>query len=183
MAEEAQKVQMTEEAQNVQNGTENNGAGAKATVTFSTMKPQLVVEAPKASDAVQFYKTAFGAVEVSRFTQPKRKADQELPLVISAELKLGSAVFLVSDLADDASTEQLKSGGAGIAFSLETEEVDAAISQAVAAGAVAVGEVTESEGISGSSRVGKVKDPYGFVWMICTPPKDAAADGEARILL
>lgn len=78
-----------------------NGAAMKE-VVFKAVKPRLYVEAPKANDAVQFYKAAFGAEEVNRTMHPKRKADQELPLLLSAELQLGSSTFLVSDLiADD----------------------------------------------------------------------------------
>lgn len=79
--------------------------GAKASpVVFTAAKPWLVVDAPKANDAVQFYKAAFGAEEVSRVNHPKRKADQELPLILSAELKLGSSIVVVSDLTDDSSS-------------------------------------------------------------------------------
>ena len=42
------------------------------------MKPQLLVEASKVTDAVQCYKTAFGAVEINRNMETKRKAEQEL---------------------------------------------------------------------------------------------------------
>lgn len=72
-------------------------------VVFSAVKPWIVVDAPKASEAVQFFKSAFGAEEVSRSNHPKRKAEQEQPLVLSAELKLGSFVFVVSDLTEDSS--------------------------------------------------------------------------------
>lgn len=83
---------MAQEAQN----------GSKAVeLVFAAVKPWLVVEAPKANDAVQFYKAAFGAEEVNRVNHPKRKAEQELPLVLSAELKLGSISIVVSDLTDD----------------------------------------------------------------------------------
>lgn len=79
-----------------------NGGAEKATlVKFSAMKPQLMVEAPKAADAVQFYKTAFGAVEAGRSVYPKRKADQELPHILSAELELAGSTIVVSDIADD----------------------------------------------------------------------------------
>lgn len=83
--------------------TENtNGAAVeKKTVTFTAMKPQLFVESSKASDAVAFYKSAFGAEELNRVTHPKRKADQELPLLLSAEIKLGSTSILISDVSDD----------------------------------------------------------------------------------
>lgn len=80
---------------------ETNGAAAEKTVTFTSLKPQLFVEASKASDAVAFYKAAFGAEEVNRISHPKRKADQELPLLLSAEIKLGSSSILISDLSDD----------------------------------------------------------------------------------
>ncbi|KAK9192434.1 hypothetical protein WN944_003125 [Citrus x changshan-huyou] len=52
---------------------------APATSTnFMGMKPQLLVEASKANGSVQFYETAFGAVEISRNMETKRKAEQEL---------------------------------------------------------------------------------------------------------
>lgn len=83
--------------QGVQNG---DGAEAKA-VSFTAVKPQLVVEAPKASDAISFYKAAFGAEEVSRSLHPKRKADQELPLILSSQLLLAGTTILISDGSDD----------------------------------------------------------------------------------
>lgn len=84
--------------QEVQNGGAEKVAEA---VAFTAVKPQLLVEAPKASDAVQFYKAAFGAEEAGRTLHSKRKAEQELPLILSAELKLAGSTILVSDLADD----------------------------------------------------------------------------------
>lgn len=88
-------------AQESVDGVKNRAADLKPVVEFSALKPQLFVEAPKASDAVQFFKVAFGAEEVNRVMNPKRKADQELPLILSAELKLGSSFIIVSDLASD----------------------------------------------------------------------------------
>uniref|UniRef100_A0A2P2JEJ0 Uncharacterized protein MANES_12G054100 n=1 Tax=Rhizophora mucronata TaxID=61149 RepID=A0A2P2JEJ0_RHIMU len=158
---------------------DKNGGSQKADVevAFTAVKPQLFVEAPKASDAVQFYKTAFGAVETGRITQPKRKADQELPHVVSAQLQLAGCTILVADLADDSPT--VKTDVAEITLCLETEDVEGAISKAVAAGAVAEGEITEGGGACfGCERVGQVKDPYGFVWFICSPAKKCCADAE-----
>ncbi|GFP91179.1 uncharacterized protein at5g48480 [Phtheirospermum japonicum] len=165
-------------AQEVQNGA-GVGNGSKAdAVAFAAVKPWLVVEAPKASDAVLFYKAAFGAEEVSRVNHSKRKADQELPLVLSAELKLGSSTIVVSDLTDDTSAP-VKSAVTGSVFCLETEDVEAAVTKAVAAGAVSEGEISEGEGACCGGRVGKVKDPYGNIWLICSPSKksgDVAAE-------
>ena len=69
---------------------------------------------------------------------------------------------------------RVKTGGTECVICLETEDVQAAIAKAVSAGAVSEGELTEGEGAGCSGLVGKVKDPYGFVWQICTPAKKCA---------
>lgn len=50
-------------------------------------------------------------------------------------------------------------------FCLETEEIDAAVENAVRAGAIALGEIAKASG----GRTSKVMDPYGYVWMISCP--------------
>lgn len=89
--------------QDAQNGGSENAATATATA-FVAVKPQLFVEAPKANDAVSFYKAAFGAEEVGRTLNPKRKAEHELPLILSAELKIAGSSILVADLVDDSAS-------------------------------------------------------------------------------
>ncbi|KVH94194.1 hypothetical protein Ccrd_003747 [Cynara cardunculus var. scolymus] len=51
----------------------------------------------------------------------------------------------------------------------KTEDIEAAVDKAVKAGAE--GDMTEGEGAWFGGRVGKVKDPYGIVWLICAPAK------------
>ncbi|KAK2360435.1 Lactoylglutathione lyase / glyoxalase I family protein [Trifolium repens] len=155
--------------QDAQNGGSEN---ATPTLSFLAFKPQLSVEALTANDAVLFYKNAFAAEEVSRTLNPKRKADQETPLVLSADLKIAGSSFVVATVDDPSSL--VNSGGNGVVFSLEAEDIEAAIAKAVSAGAVAEGEVVEFEGASGGGRVGKVTDPYGYVWQISTPVKKVA---------
>ncbi|KAJ4847952.1 hypothetical protein Tsubulata_012162 [Turnera subulata] len=165
--------------QEVQNGSSDKTAEE---VAFSAVKLLLTVEAPKASDAVQFYKAAFGAVEICRSTQPKRKAEQELPHIISAQLQLAGVPVLVSDHADDSVPV-----GAEVPLCLETPNVEAAVAKAVAAGGVLDGEVAEGDGACcGAGRVAKVKDPYGYLWKICSPvpapaPAPAPAPGPADV--
>lgn len=88
----------------VQNGGSETVAVAAAAVSFTAVKPHLLVEAPKANDAVLFYKAAFGAEEVDRTLHPKRKAEQEQPLILRAELKLAGFTFVVSDFAEDSAS-------------------------------------------------------------------------------
>ncbi|KAI3926376.1 hypothetical protein MKX01_032564 [Papaver californicum] len=75
--------------------------GKSVSVSVISVKPQLVV-----------------CEELKRDLHHKRKADQELPPVVSAELKLGSFVFM-------------------------TDDVNGLIKGAVSAGAVLDGEITE----------------------------------------
>ncbi|KAG5051281.1 hypothetical protein JHK87_003479 [Glycine soja] len=46
----------------------------------------------------------FGAEEVGRMLNPKHKAKHELPLILSAELKIAGSTILVTDLVDDTSS-------------------------------------------------------------------------------
>ena len=66
---------------------------------------------------------------------------------------------------------RVKTEGTGCVLCLETMDVEAAIAKAVSAGAVAEGEITEGDAACNGGRVGKVKDPYGYAWLICSPPK------------
>ncbi|PIA35867.1 hypothetical protein AQUCO_03400036v1 [Aquilegia coerulea] len=90
---------VVEVVSDVNNGGSENGK--TKSVSFSALKHQLIFQAPKAAEAIQFYKSAFGAEELNRDIHPKRKADQELPLILSAELKLASSVIIISDQTDD----------------------------------------------------------------------------------
>lgn len=57
-----------------------NGGGAEKTLSFKAFKPELLVEAPKASDAVVFYKAAFGAEEVNRTLHRNARLSKKLLL-------------------------------------------------------------------------------------------------------
>ena len=86
-------------------------------------------------------------------------------LFLLSSLIVVSFVFFVFQL------RRVKTEGTGCVLCLETEDVEAAISKAVGAGAVAEGEITEGDGACCGGRVGKIKDPYGYVWLICSPAK------------
>ncbi|KAJ1427882.1 Vicinal oxygen chelate [Sesbania bispinosa] len=162
----------------VQNGETEKVAAAA--VSFSAVKPRLFVEAPKANDAVSFYKAAFGAEEVGRTLHPKRKAEQELPLVLSAELKISGFSILVSDLTHD-SVDAPKSEGKIDVLCLKTEDVGATIAKAVSAGAVEEARLEEGEDMCCGGRVGmgRVKDPYGIVWILFSPSKKKCGEANA----
>ncbi|KAL8055701.1 hypothetical protein ABFX02_04G072600 [Erythranthe guttata] len=159
---------MVLEAEEVVVAAGNGSTAAAPRVVFTSGKPWLAVEPPRAIDAVEFYKAAFGAEEVGRVAHAKRKAEQDLPLILAAELKIGSFVFVVSNFIEGSAL--LKSAMNGIVFTLQTDDVETAVDKAVAAGAVLYGgEADEAERACFSGRTAFVKDPYGNVWLIASP--------------
>ncbi|CAF2035858.1 unnamed protein product [Brassica rapa] len=153
-----------------------NGAttAVEKAVTFTAYKPQLIVEAHKVGDAVAFYKAVFGAVETGRSLYPKRKADQELPHLVSSELELAGTTVVVSDIVFIFVTLNSAKTGTMPAI-LETDDVEAAVAKAVAAGAVKV-EEEEEGGVKG-----KVTDPFGFTWIFVTPAKKSEEEGNKEV--
>jgi PhnB protein len=120
--------------------------------------PELSVR--RGRDAVEFYKRAFGAVEVYRVGG----TDEHEAVV--AQLSVGDASFWVADEAPpngNYSPESL--GGATVRLLLVVEDPDAAFERAVVAGATEVDPVGEEHGW----RLGRVKDPFGHQWEIGKP--------------
>ncbi|KAK9139856.1 hypothetical protein Scep_009537 [Stephania cephalantha] len=87
----------------------------------------------------------------------KRKVEQSSLSSRKPNSRLDRLVFIVADHSEG---PPALSGGS---FWLETNDVEGAVSKAVKAGAIAEGEIAEGENVT---RVGRVKDPYGYVWLI-----------------
>jgi PhnB protein len=108
--------------------------------------------------AVEFYKTAFSAVEVYRVEDPGG--------AVVSRLSIEGAEFWVSDEAPEqgnVSPETL--GGASSRMILTVRDPDARFAQALAAGATQVAPVEEAYGW----RLGHIVDPFGHHWEIGRP--------------
>ncbi len=109
------------------------------------------------SRAVEFYKSAFGAIELFRI-------GDEASTV--AQLSIGGAEFWLSDESPDHfnfSPQTLT--GSTVRIVLTVDDPDAVFAKAIAAGAKQVFAVTEENGW----RVGRVADPFGHQWEIGCP--------------
>ncbi|XP_004136370.1 uncharacterized protein At5g48480 [Cucumis sativus] len=146
--------------------------GVEKTLSFKAFKPQLLLQAPKATDAVDFYKAAFAAEELNRTLHSKRKAEQETPAILSVELRVSDFSLLVSNVFDDSASAE-KVAESRVVLFLETEDIEAAVSKAVSAGAVVESKIAEGDGPYVGNRVAKLKDPFGFTWLIGTPAKES----------
>jgi PhnB protein len=113
----------------------------------------------KSAQAVEFYKSAFGAVEVYRIEDPDGN--------VVARLSIDGAEFWLSDESPEHhnfSPETLDGRGT-VKMILTVADPDAVFARAVSAGATEVQPVSEEHGW----RVGRVADPYGHHWEIGRP--------------
>lgn len=120
--------------------------------------PELSVRRGRA--AVEFYKTAFGAVEVYRVNGTDQHED------VVAQLSVGNASFWVSDESPahgNFSPESL--GGATTRVLLIVEDPESVMARAVAAGATRIYPVGEEHGWL----LGRIEDPFGHHWEIGKP--------------
>jgi PhnB protein len=119
-----------------------------------TVSPYLIVNDGAA--ALDFYKKAFGAVELMRHTDPTGK--------------VGHA----DEFPDFGARSPQSIGGSPVGIHLYVEGVDALASRAIAAGAKVVRPVQDQ---FYGDRNGTFEDPFGHIWHISThiedvPPED-----------
>jgi PhnB protein len=110
------------------------------------------------AQAVDFYKSAFGASEVYRVEDPGGG--------VVAKLSVNGAEFWLSDESPEHGSERPESlGGGPIRMILTVADPDAVFTQAVNAGASEVFPVGEEHGW----RLGRIVDPFVHHWEIGRP--------------
>jgi PhnB protein len=110
--------------------------------------------------AVEFYKQAFGAVEVYRV------GGDDVNQAVVSQLQIGEASFWVADESPEHSNFSPETvGGGTVRMLLIVEDPDAAIERAVAAGA----SLVRSAGDEHGWRLGRIADPFGHHWEIGKP--------------
>lgn len=108
--------------------------------------------------AVEFYKSAFGAIEVFKIEAPDG--------AVVARLSIEGAEFWVADESPEHQNFSPESlGGGTVRMILTVLDPDAVFARAVAAGAREVSAVKEEYGW----RLGRVVDPFGHHWEIGHP--------------
>lgn len=121
--------------------------------------------------ALEFYKQAFGAVEIMRMGDPGGKIGH-------AEIKIGRSIIMVSDEFPELGVVSPKSlGGTACALMFYFPDVDAIVTQAVAAGAKIIRAV---ENQFYGDRSGKLEDPFGHVWWVATHIEDVSPEEMER---
>jgi PhnB protein len=136
---------------------------------YRTVTPYLIVS--DANKAIDFYKRAFGAKEITRMDGPQGK-------ISHAELKIGDSMIMLSDEMPGSSTRSPQSlGGTTAAVVLYLADVDSVFKQATSAGAKV--EMPLADMFWGD-RYGKLVDPFGHSWSLATHKEDVAPEEMGR---
>ncbi len=123
------------------------------------------------SEAIEFYKKAFGAEEVMRLPNPDGTLGH-------AEIKIGDAVVMLADESSDYGNLSPKTlGGSAVRLHMYVEDVDAFFDRAIAAGAKVL--IPLADQFYGD-RSGRLEDPYGHVWLVSTHVEDVSPEEMQR---
>ena len=137
---------------------------------MQTVAPHLVVE--DAASAIEFYKRAFGAVELGRHPMPDGKR------LMHAAIRIGnSTVFLVDAIPEFELKGPKVLGGSPVTIHLSVEDADAVAAKAAAAGATITMPVEEA---FWGDRYGKLVDPFGHHWSVSTHVRDVSPEEMAK---
>jgi PhnB protein len=137
---------------------------------FHTLTAHLVVKG--ASQAIEFYKKAFGAEELGRLTGPNGNS------VMHADLKIGdSHIFLVDEFPEMDCRGPESIGGTPVTIHMYVEDVDAAFAKAVTAGAKVQMPLAD---MFWGDRYGVVTDPFGHSWSLASHKEDLTQEEIAK---
>ncbi|HEX3685324.1 MAG TPA: VOC family protein [Bryobacteraceae bacterium] len=130
---------------------------------YHTVTPYLVVKG--ASDALDYYKQAFGATGINRMDAPDGR-------IMHAEFKIGDSIIMLSEeMGPNRSPQSL--GGSPVSIFLYVEDVDSVFNQAVKAGAK---PDMPPQDMFWGDRFGKLTDPFGHLWALATHVEDVAPE-------
>ena len=136
---------------------------------YHSVTPYLVMK--NAAAAIEFYKKAFGAVELLRMAAPGGKVGH-------AEIKIGDSPVMLADEYPDMGFKGPESlGGTPVSLMVYVDDVDRIYPQAIAAGGK---EVRPLQNQFYGDRSGTLTDPFGHVWTVSTHVEDVTEEELAK---
>lgn len=136
---------------------------------YHSVTPYLIVK--DAAQAIEFYKAAFGAIELFRLEMEDGRMGH-------AEIKIGdSPVMLADEFPEMGATGPESLGGTPVSLLIYMPEVDAVFARALAAGATLKRPVQDQ---FYGDRSGMLTDPFGHSWSIATHIEDVSHEEMSR---
>ncbi len=120
-----------------------------------------------AAAAIDFYKKAFNAIELTRLPGPNGK-------LMHGSIRIGDSTVMLSDEFPEMGGLGPKSlKGSPVTIHLYVEDVDAFAARATAAGAKVTMPVAD---MFWGDRYGQLEDPFGHRWSVATHVRDVKPD-------
>jgi uncharacterized glyoxalase superfamily protein PhnB len=133
---------------------------------YHTVTPYIRVRG--AAKAIEFYKAAFGAEELTRMPAPDGKT------VMHAEIRIGDSIIMLGDESPQMHALGPQSvGGTTGGLHLYVADVDAAVARAVRAGAKVTMPAAD---MFWGDRYAKLLDPFGHEWSVATRKENLTDD-------
>jgi len=124
-----------------------------------------------AAGAIDFYKKAFGAVELARLPGPDGK-------LMHAMVRIGDSALMLVDESPQCGLLGPKAlKGSPVVVHLYVEDVDTTVARAVAAGARVTMPIAD---MFWGDRYGQLEDPFGHRWSVATHTRDLSPE-EVRL--
>jgi PhnB protein len=131
---------------------------------YHSVTPYLIIDG--ATAALDFYKKAFGAVELFRMEHEGK--------IGHAEIKIGdSRIMLADEQPNMGYVSPQALGGTPVSLMIYVDDVDTIYKQAIDAGSF---ELRAVEDQFYGDRSGNLKDPFGHVWTIATHKEDVTPE-------
>jgi PhnB protein len=122
----------------------------------------VILTVDDAGKAIDFYKSAFGAREISRLPMGDK--------IGHAELQIGDTRIMLNDEFPERGNLSPKArGGTPVGLIIYTEDVDSAFRKAIDAGGTQTMAVEDQ---FWGDRMGSLTDPFGYKWSIATHVED-----------
>jgi uncharacterized glyoxalase superfamily protein PhnB len=129
---------------------------------YHSLTPTFVFK--DARKAIEFYKLAFGATEHYIMPGPGGRG------VMHAEISIGDSIIMMGEENEQYQSKSAETlGNSPVSFYHYVEDVDQAFKHAVDAGAEVMMPVEE---MFWGDRMGTVRDPFGYTWMVATHTRD-----------
>ena len=132
---------------------------------YNSITPYLIIKG--AAQAIEYYKTVFGATEVFRMDQPDGKVGH-------AELQIGDSRIMLTDENPNQGQGHASAASIGaspVSLYLYIPDVDRVVERAVAAGAKILKPVQDQ---FYGDRSAFIQDPFGHLWGVATHIEDVA---------
>lgn len=131
---------------------------------YHSVTPYLSIKG--AAEALEYYKKAFGAIELFRMEHDGK--------IGHAEIKIGDSPVMLADEFPEMDFVSPKTlGGSPVGLMIYVEDVDTIFKQAIAAGGVEKKPVQDQ---FYGDRSGTLTDPYGHVWTVATHKEDVTPE-------